>query len=192
MLHFARVENPRYPLSALPLVLCRVLYVVFGLLGLVLLLVVGVVIALQFGGTQDFVARKAEAYLRDKLKTDVRIGRFRTDFRHALNLDDVYLADQRRDTLLAVGHLGISLDLWALIHKQVSIKSLELTDGRVRLIRTEPDSANNYDFIVRAFTDPTAPVEESVPRLREWGHGTGSRLFPARSSAHPRDHAAAA
>ena len=137
-----------------------------GLLGLVLLLVVGVVVALQFDGTQDFVARKAETYLRDKLKTDVRIGRFRTDFRHALNLDDVYLADQRRDTLLAVGHLGLSLDVWALVHKQVSISSLELTDGRVRLTRTEPDSVNNYDFIVKAFTDPTAPVDTTASGIK--------------------------
>ncbi len=162
----------------MPVILRRVLYFLLGLLGLVLLLVVGVVVALQFDGTQDFVARKAETYLRNKLGTEVKIGKFRTDFRHAINLDDVYLADQRRDTLLAVGHLGVSLDLWALASKQVSIKSIELTDGRIRLTRTEPDSVNNYDFIIRAFTDPTAPVDTTASGLKyNIGEATLRRVY---------------
>jgi hypothetical protein len=130
-----------------------------GLIGLVLLLLIITVVALQFPGTQDFVARKAEGYLRDKLGTEVRIGKFRTDFRHAINFDGVYLEDQRRDTLLSVGHLGVSIDLWALTKSEINVSAVELNDGRVRLTRTEPDSVNNYDFIINAFTDPNAPVD---------------------------------
>jgi translocation and assembly module TamB len=144
----------------------RFLYVVFGLIALVLLLVVGVVAFLQFPSGQDFVARRAEGYLRDKLKTEVRLGKFRTDFRHAINFDNVYLADQQRDTLLSVGHLGVSIDIFALLKKQINIKDVELNDGRVRLTRTEPDSVNNYDFIVNAFTDPTAPVDTTSSGLK--------------------------
>ncbi len=137
-----------------------------GLLGLVLLLVIVAVVALQFPATQDFIARKAESYLRDKLQTEVRIGRFRTDFRHAINLDNVYLADQRRDTLVSVGHLGVNLDIWKLAQSQINISSIELNDGRVRLTRTAPDSVNNYDFIARAFTDPAAPVDTAASGLK--------------------------
>ncbi|MDO7885795.1 translocation/assembly module TamB domain-containing protein [Hymenobacter cheonanensis] len=144
----------------------RFLYVVFGLIALVLLLVVGVVVYLQFPAGQDFVARRAEGYLRDKLKTEVRLGTFRTDFRHAINFDNVYLADQQRDTLLSVGHLGVSVDIFALLKKQVNIKDVELENGRVRLTRTEPDSVNNYDFIIKAFTDPTAPVDTTSSGLK--------------------------
>jgi hypothetical protein len=130
------------------------------------LLVVVVVVVLQFPAGQDFVARRAESYLRDKLKTDVRIGKFRTDFRHAINLDGVYLADQERDTLLSVGHLGVDVDIWALAKGQINVSNVELNDGRVRLTRTEPDSVNNYDFIVDAFTDPTAPVDTTASGLK--------------------------
>jgi autotransporter translocation and assembly factor TamB len=144
----------------------RFLYVILGLLALILLLVVGVVVYLQFPAGQDFVARRAEGYLRDKLKTEVRLGTFRTDFRHAINFDNVYLADQQRDTLLSVGHLGVSVDIFALLHKQVNIKDVELENGRVRLTRTEPDSVNNYDFIIKAFTDPTAPVDTTSSGLK--------------------------
>jgi hypothetical protein len=127
---------------------------------------VGIVVFLQFPSGQDFVARRAEGYLRDKLKTEVRLGKFRTDFRHAINFDDVYLADQQRDTLLSVGHLGVSIDIFALLKKQINIKDVELNDGRVRLTRTEPDSVNNYDFIVKAFSDPTAPVDTTSSGLK--------------------------
>ncbi|MGI4742221.1 MAG: translocation/assembly module TamB domain-containing protein [Janthinobacterium lividum] len=144
----------------------RFLYLVFGLIALVLLLVVGVFVYLQFPAGQDFVARRAEGYLRDKLKTEVRLGTFRTDFRHAINFDNVYLADQQRDTLLSVGHLGVSIDILALLHKQINVKDVELIDGRVRLTRTEPDSVNNYDFIVKAFSDPTAPVDTTSSGLK--------------------------
>ncbi|MDO7845148.1 translocation/assembly module TamB domain-containing protein [Hymenobacter sp. M29] len=137
-----------------------------GLIALVLLLAIAVVVYLQTNAGQDFVAKKAENYLRGKLNTEVRIGKFRTDFRHAINLDGVYLEDQKRDTLLSVGHLGVDLDIWALLHSQVNISNVELNDGRVRLTRTEPDSANNYDFIIAAFTDPTAPVDTTASALK--------------------------
>ena len=144
----------------------RTLYGILGLLAFILLLVIGVVVVLQFPAGQDFVARRAESYLRGKLKTEVRIGKFRTDFRHAINLDGVYLEDQQRDTLLSVGHLGVDLDIWALLHSQVNVSNVELNDGRVRLTRTEPDSVNNYDFIISAFVDPNAPVDTTASTLK--------------------------
>ncbi|MBF9223850.1 translocation/assembly module TamB domain-containing protein [Hymenobacter ruricola] len=144
----------------------RTLYGLLGLIALVLLLVIAVVVFLQFDAGQDFVAKRAESYLRGKLNTEVRIGKFRTDFRHAINLDGVYLADQQRDTLLSVGHLGVDLDIWALLHSQVNVSNVELNDGRVRLTRTEPDSVNNYDFIIAAFTDPTAPEDTTASGLK--------------------------
>ena len=121
---------------------------------------------LQFPVGQDFVARRAESYLRGKLNTEVRIGKFRTDFRHAINLDGMYLEDQQRDTLLSVGHLGVDLDIWALLHKQVNVSNIELNDGRVRLTRSEPDSVNNYDFIIDAFVNPNAPVDTTASTLK--------------------------
>ncbi|MBD2767128.1 translocation/assembly module TamB domain-containing protein [Hymenobacter sp. BT664] len=144
----------------------RTLYGLLGLLALVLTLIIVVVVVLQFPAAQDFVARRAEGYLRGKLKTEVRIAKLRTDFRHVINLDGVYLADQQRDTLVSVGHLGVDIDIWALLRKQINVSSVELNDGRVRLTRTEPDSVNNYDFIIKAFTDPTAPKDTTASGLK--------------------------
>lgn len=136
----------------MPTYLRRTLYVILGLVGFVLLLVIGLVVALQFPSTQDFVAQKAANYLQDKIGTEVRIGKFRTDFKHALNLDGVYIEDQKGDTLLSVGHLGVDIDIWALTKSEINVKTVELNNGRLAISRTEPDSINNYDFIVNAFT----------------------------------------
>ena len=144
----------------------RALYGLLGLLAFLLLLVIVVVVVLQLPAGQDFVARRAESYLRDKLHTEVRIAKFRTDFRHAINLDGVYLEDQKRDTLLSVGHLGVDLDIWALLHKQINVSDVELNNGRVRLTRTEPDSVNNYDFVLKAFIDPNAPKDTTASALK--------------------------
>ena len=159
-------SSAAYAPSALSTFLRRALYGLLGLLALLLLLVIVVVVLLQLPAGQDFVARRAESYLRDKLHTEVRIGKFRTDFRHAINLDGVYLEDQQRDTLLSVGHLGVDLDIWALLHKQINVSNVELNDGRVRLTRTEPDSVNNYDFVINAFVDPNAPKDTTALALK--------------------------
>ncbi|UPL48910.1 translocation/assembly module TamB domain-containing protein [Hymenobacter sublimis] len=147
----------------MPVYLRRILYALLGLVALVLLLVAGVFVYLQTDSGQDFAARKAESYLRDKLQTDVRIAKFRTDFKHAISLDGVYLEDQKGDTLLSVGHLGIDLDLWALTKSQINLKSLELNDGRLAITRTEPDSISNYDFIVKAFATGDTTTVATTP-----------------------------
>ncbi|WP_460622658.1 translocation/assembly module TamB domain-containing protein [Hymenobacter tenuis] len=147
----------------MPVYLRRILYALLGLVGLVLLLVAGVFVFLQTSSGQDFAARKAENYLRDKLQTEVRIGKFRSDFKHALSLDGVYLEDQKGDTLVSVGHLGLDIDIWALTKSQINLKSLELNDGRIAIKRTEPDSISNYDFILNAFTAGDTATAATTP-----------------------------
>ncbi|WP_139925255.1 translocation/assembly module TamB domain-containing protein [Hymenobacter sp. DG01] len=147
----------------MPLYLRRILYALLGLIGLVLLLVAGIFVFLQTNAGQDFAARKAEQYLRDKLQTDVRIAKFRTDLKHVISLDGVYIEDQKGDTLLSVGHLGVDLDLWALTKSQINLKSLELNNGRLAITRTEPDSISNYDFIVNAFASGDTSTVATTP-----------------------------
>jgi translocation and assembly module TamB len=132
----------------------------------VLLLLIGVVVALQFPSVQDYAAGKAAGYLQGKIGTEVRIAKFRTDFKHALSLEGVYIEDQKGDTLLSVGRLGVDLDLWALTKSEINLKELELNDGRLAISRTLPDSVSNYDFIVNAFTTvdtaTTAPADTTA------------------------------
>ncbi|SET90165.1 translocation/assembly module TamB domain-containing protein [Hymenobacter actinosclerus] len=147
----------------MPVYLRRILYALLGLVGLILLIVVGLFFYVQTPSGQDFVANQAQKYLRDKLQTDVRIGKFRSDFRNTISFDDVFLADQKGDTLVSVGHLGVNIDIFALLKSKIKVSSLELDNGRVAISRTEPDSISNYDFILNAFaTGDTATVNPTT------------------------------
>jgi hypothetical protein len=141
------------------------LYAVLGLLALVLFLVLGLIVALQIPSVQDYAARKAAGYLQNKIGTEVRIAKFRTDWRHGVALEGVYLEDQKGDTLVAVGKLALGLDLWALTKSEINLSSLELTDGTVHIARTEPDSTYNFDYILAAFatgdTTTTTPADST-------------------------------
>lgn len=134
-------------------------------MGLILLLVVGLYFALQVPSVQDWAARKAAGYLQDKIKTEVRIDKFRTDWKHGVALEGVYLEDQKGDTLLSVGKLAVGVDLWALTKSQINVSNVELTDGTVHIARTLPDSTYNFDYILAAFatgdTATTTPADST-------------------------------
>lgn len=141
------------------------LWGLLGLLGLIVLVVVGLYFALQVPSVQDWAAQKAAGYLQGKIKTEVRIDKFRTDWKHGVALEGVYLEDQKGDTLLSVGKLAVGVDLWALTKSQINVSNVELTDGTVHIARTLPDSTYNFDYILAAFatgdTTTTTPADST-------------------------------
>ncbi|WP_088463800.1 translocation/assembly module TamB domain-containing protein [Hymenobacter amundsenii] len=139
------------------------MYALLGLVAFVLLVAVGLFFYVQTPSGQDFVANQAQKYLRDKLQTEVRIGKFRSDFRNTISFDDVYLEDQKGDTLVAVGHLGVNIDIFALLKSKIKISHLELDNGRIAISRTEPDSISNYDFILNAFATGDTSTVAAAP-----------------------------
>ncbi|WP_192822045.1 translocation/assembly module TamB [Rufibacter sp. LB8] len=136
------------------------LKVLLWVIGGILVLVVGLLLALQVPKVQDFATRKAEGYLQDKLGTEVRIGKFRSDFRKDILLDDVYLEDQKGDTLWYSEHLAVNLDILGLLKSKVALKSLELENATLNIQRSLPDSTFNFDYILAAFA--TTPADTTV------------------------------
>ncbi|GAB2544956.1 translocation/assembly module TamB domain-containing protein [Rufibacter soli] len=132
----------------------KTLAVLLWIIGGLLVLVVVLLLALQLPKVQDFAARKAEGYLQNKLGTEVRIGKFRSDFRKDILLENVYLEDQKGDTLWYSQRLAANLDILGLLKSKVGLNSLDLENATVHLSRTLPDSVSNFDFIIDAFTTP--------------------------------------
>ncbi|OON68173.1 hypothetical protein B0919_13490 [Hymenobacter sp. CRA2] len=144
-------------------------------------MVVGLVVALQVPSVQDYAAHKAASYLQNKIGTEVRIDRFRTDWRHGVALDGVYLEDQKGDTLLSVGKLAVGIDLWALTKSQINVSNVELTDGTVHIARTLPDSTYNFDYILAAFatgdTTTATPADSTGGFKYDIGDAHLARIF---------------
>ncbi|MBP7554977.1 MAG: translocation/assembly module TamB domain-containing protein [Chitinophagaceae bacterium] len=132
----------------------------------IFLLIIVLFLLLLTPPVQQFVTKKATRYLENKLDTRVSIGRLFVTLGGRIALDDVYIEDRQRDTLLAAGNLRVRMSLGAILFDgEIDIKSIQLSDATVKLRRQLPDTAFNFQFIVDAFgsTDTTTVSKPDEP-----------------------------
>ena len=72
---------------------------------------------------QRFMTGKVENYLQKKLKTRVKIGSISFGLSGKVNLENVYMEDQARDTLISGGSLKAHLNFFRLFSKVPSTKA---------------------------------------------------------------------
>lgn len=113
---------------------------------------------------------KAESYLQEQLKTNVRIGGLRFSWWNAIKLTDVYVEDTRKDTLLSSGELSVKYNLLSLLRNELNVHTLQWEDAVLNVYRPLRDSAFNYQFVIDAFSSPGASedtlIEESGTTLK--------------------------
>ncbi len=119
-----------------------------GLLVLVFLLI-------QLPFVQDRLTREVEKIAASTLGTDVGIGEIDLQFPSNLSVNDVYVNHPDGDTIARLGHLGVGLDMFALLRSTVDITTVEINDVYANVVTT--DSTSNIAFLMEAFaTDSTA------------------------------------
>lgn len=89
--------------------------------------------------------------LRDRLKTDLNIASLEITPFSDVELHGVYIKDHSGDTALIANRIYAGIDLWALLHKQVVITSIALSDFDVHLSKETKKSPLNIQFIIDAF-----------------------------------------
>ncbi|MES2731890.1 MAG: translocation/assembly module TamB domain-containing protein [Bacteroidota bacterium] len=134
------------------------LYLVGGLVGL-FLLIWG---TLQFPQTQTLVVGKITHWLSDKTKTKISIGRVDIDFFKTLVLQEVYVEDERKDTLLYTGEIKVNVGLLALTNKKIVLNLIGLDNAVVNLKKYPKDSTFNYQFIIDAFQSDTTTTTDTT------------------------------
>ena len=122
--------------------------VVIGILVFIVLLF----ILIQTPPVQNFARKKVQSYLQNKLHTKVSIGKLYIGLPDIVSLQDVYIEDQTKDTLLAGGRLKVNIDLFRLFNNVVEINELQLEGITAKVKRVLPDTTYNFQFIVDAFT----------------------------------------
>lgn len=135
---------------------------ILGSIIALLLLPVLLLILLQLPVVQDFMRSKAESYLQKQLKTDVRIGGLRFSWWNSMTLKQVYVGDTRKDTLLSSGELSVKYNLLALMSNELKINSLHWEDAVINIYRPAKDTAFNYQFVIDAFSSPTAKEDTLI------------------------------
>lgn len=123
-----------------------------------------IVILIQTGPVQNFIRKKAVAYLENKLHTKVQVGRLYVGLPKNIILENIYVEDRQNDTLLYGGKLKINLNLLRLIFKgDIDFKSIELDNITAKIKRQLPDTAFNFQFIIDAF----APKDKTADKPKD-------------------------
>ncbi len=118
----------------------------------VILLVVGVFIFINTNTGKRVVKNQVTKYLTKKLQTAVSIGSVDYSLPKWLEIKNVYIEDQKKDTLLFGEELSVDLDMIKLIRGNTDIKKVFLKNISIKVSRAENDSLFNYQFILDAFT----------------------------------------
>ena len=124
---------------------------------------------------QKIATNKVENYLQKKLNTKVEIGSISVGLTGWINLKDVYVEDQTKDTLIAGGNIQANISLAKLFSNEVEVKEVTLDHVTAKIKRVLPDTVFNFKFVADAFntekkkdtdTATTAPLKLEVYNLK--------------------------
>ena len=117
-------------------------------LSLLLLVAIGGIIAFS---KREALLEKAIVKAINKAKKDynlnVQIGKARFIGLRSVNMKNISVVPQDRDTLAQIQDFTVSIKLWPLIFGNIKLAELYLDKGSINLIRK--DSISNYDFLFR-------------------------------------------
>lgn len=118
----------------------------------VLVIVAGLLIFINTSSGKKVVKNRVQSYLQEKLKTKVEIGAVDYRLPEWLELKNVYIEDQQKDTLLYGETLRVNLNMFKLIRGNTDIQKIFLQNIHANISRHHDDSLFNYQFLVDAFS----------------------------------------
>jgi len=119
-----------------------------------IILLVILLFSLQFRSVQTYLTQQVAAYLSAELQTTIRVGGVYFKPFSTLSLNDVYIADERGDTLLYVHQLDAEVRLRYITRGAVDIDQIKLVDGAIYL-KKQTDTTTYFSFIIHYFNRPT-------------------------------------
>lgn len=128
-----------------------------------------IILLVQAPPVQNFARKKMVAFLENKLHTKVAIGKINIGIPNKVLLENVYVEDQQRDTLLSGGRISVNLNMFKLINSNVEISELEIENVTAKIKRVLPDTVYNFQFIVDAFMPknptPASPADTAAFKM---------------------------
>ncbi len=121
------------------------------MLAIIIFLVIVLFLLVQMRSVQTYLAKRTSTYLSSKLKTRVEIGNVEIDFFKRIILNDVYIEDLHKDTLLYSKKLKIGIQEINLKNHKIYLKDIILLNAKYKLIHYKSDEDLNLQFIIDAF-----------------------------------------
>jgi len=121
--------------------------------------------ALQLPAVQTWIAHRLSDYLAQEWNTRVSIGRVSIDIWAKLSATDLYIEDQRGDSLIYISSLEADNYSFDDVTGKLVVNSLHLERPYFNLVRHENDSLLNYYFLVDYFDSGDTTQKESFIAL---------------------------
>src|ERR1035437_2613675 len=152
--------------KALIIVKKTIKILVWIIIGYVFLLVI-IIVLIQVPFIQTELKNKAISYVTRKSHSVIRIKNIALSLTQSLIVESLYVEDMKKDTLLYVGRVSISLALYDLLQKNIHIRTLNVEDLVARMIRSNNDTLYNFSFLLTAFAD-TSTVKQVPQTASHW------------------------
>ncbi len=110
-------------------------------------------ILLQNSRIQNFIAQTVTNELSAKLSSKVSVGSIEYKLFNTVRLNDFYIEDLEKDTLLFVNEANANFNFWKLFKGKILFTGLEFQHLQGNL-KVDTLGHSNLDFVINAFKKP--------------------------------------
>ena len=128
----------------------------------VLSIITSIFVAIQDPIIQKFAIRIAGGYISQKTGSDVRIGRLYISPDFTIHIDHFLVKDLKDNDLLSVEKLRVRPIMEDIIHGDIHVGKVELTDAHANLITYEGEEHMNFQFLIDAFSSDKEKEESAT------------------------------
>ncbi|MFC0878722.1 translocation/assembly module TamB domain-containing protein [Saccharicrinis sp. FJH2] len=138
-------------------------------------------------GVQTMLVHRILDDISEQTGSEITVGKVKFSFFHDLSLEDVFVADQKKDTLFYAHLLQANFDSLNVFDKKVHISSLKLYQTTCRVKQFTKDDFNFSFLIDSLFTQDTLPKEKWDFRLKTLDVENGDLAFYGQQDYRIRD-----
>jgi hypothetical protein len=104
--------------------------------------------AVNLPSVQTFLVGKVIKGIREKSGTMLGLQAIRVSLPNTVQIDNLYVQDQNKDTLVYLGSLKVKIGLFKLFSNKVSIQSVDIEEAVINVSRNDSTAAFNYQFLL--------------------------------------------
>ncbi|MFN3555931.1 MAG: translocation/assembly module TamB domain-containing protein [Bacteroidales bacterium] len=145
--------------SRLRWLLFRLLKILAWGIGGFIVLFLLITLLLQFPAVQTRIIQKITSSFSERIQTRIEIDRVAVRFPKTVGLKGIFVADEQGDTLLYVGSIFADVGMWGLLRQQVHVNTLEVSNLTANMLREQPDTVYNFQFIIDALGSSPDPQD---------------------------------
>lgn len=127
----------------------KFIYILLRLAALFFIILLSGYLVLKNDRLQSKVVKAVTESLSDKVQSEVKLTRIEWDFPNSFIINDVYIEDQNRDTLLSIDRTKVTLNLLDLFNANVSFRTIQMAGMHAHINKN--DSVYNFQFFIDAF-----------------------------------------